>query len=434
MSSIVHKLTKDDSPKAVLARATVWNLVASLINASMTAVIMLVMSWSNMTEDVGIFSIATAIAYQVQAIGFFGVRNLHIADVKKEYSFSDYVWSNLVSSVFMFIVMIFMIFPKGYPLEKSAAILFYTLYRALDIYEAWFHDEYQRQGRLDIGLVMQTIRFVVSLIIMSLVMIVTKSFLIACIAAFASSAFMIWMQNRHYIHAFSCHLEKINKKRLWEILKISFPICVSAYVSMYLVNAGKFAIDNTLDNSFQTIFAVLLVPVFTINLLSTVIYRPFISIIAEHWSSENYREFTRKTLSMCAVILVLTLGITLFGYVLGLWMLGLIYHMDLMEHSAAFVILLLGGGLNTYAQFLAQILVIIRQQNKSMILSLISFAATLLLGNWMVANWTILGAALLYGMSSLILCLGSAWVIIKYTRQSMRKKGAGNEEKNTGTV
>ncbi|MCF0246950.1 MAG: hypothetical protein HUJ55_09045, partial [Ileibacterium sp.] len=137
---------------------------------------------------------------------------------------------------------------------------------------------------------------------------------------------------------------------------------------------------------------------------------------------------------MCAVILVLTLGITLFGYVLGLWMLGLIYHMDLMEHSAAFVILLLGGGLNTYAQFLAQILVIIRQQNKSMILSLISFAATLLLGNWMVANWTILGAALLYGMSSLILCLGSAWVIIKYTRQSMRKKGAGNEEKNTGTV
>ena len=428
MSGFIQKLTKDSDEKSVLKRATVWNLIASLTNASMTAIIIFVLSWSNMKEEVGIFSIATAIAYQAQAVGFFGVRNLHIADVKHEYTFSDYVWANLMSSVVMFIVMVFMIVPKGYAFDKMLAIVFYTLYRAVDIYEAWFHDEYQRQGRVDIGLILLTVRYIVTLIVLGVVLILTKSLVLAFAAPLVVSVIMIWLQNKPFAKQFSIKVEKLNKERVWEILKISFPVCVATYVSMYLVNAGKYSIDNTLTDSFQAVFAVLIVPIFTINLLSTVIYKPYISVIAEHWAQEDYQQFAKKTMSMCLVILALTLGITLFGYVIGLWLLGVLYGTDLMQYRTAFVILLLGGGLNTYAQFFAQILVIIREQNKSLPLYIFAAAATFLIGDWMVGSYKIDGAAWLYAFSAVILFVGSVWIIVSKYRRITRAKTAAKQK------
>lgn len=412
-----HKwILSADDPKVVIKRSTAWNLLASLLNAGLTAIILFFMSWTGNREMSGIFSIATAIAYQVQAIGFFGVRNYHITDVNDKYSFSDYVYLNIISSVIMVAALAFMAFGRGYDQDKALVVLTYSLYRIVDIYEALFHDEYQRAGRIDIGLILQTIRFLVSLLVLILILLITHSLVWACFFAFASSLVIIWYQNKDFCEIFNCHLKKSAWLKVKSLFLICLPICISGFISMYLANASKYAIDRYLDDRIQGVFAILFIPVFTINMLSTVIYRPYITRISMEWHLKKTGSFLRSIIKQMLVITGLTVLITLFGDLVGLKLLGMIYNIDLTSWKLEFVILLLGGGLNTYAAFLSQILVIVGKQNSNLLIYAISLVITIILAQPLTVKFGLRGASILYMTSAALLTIGSIIIIIKQVR------------------
>ena len=64
----------------IIKRSTISNLIASIINASYSAVLLFFITRIIGVEAAGIFSIAMAYAYQCQTLGAFGVRNVHASD------------------------------------------------------------------------------------------------------------------------------------------------------------------------------------------------------------------------------------------------------------------------------------------------------------------------------------------------------------------
>ena len=69
--SLAEKLYSIDDERIIVRRGTFWNLVSSILNSAMTAVIMFFITLTSDVSVNGWFSIATAVAYQCQAIGFF---------------------------------------------------------------------------------------------------------------------------------------------------------------------------------------------------------------------------------------------------------------------------------------------------------------------------------------------------------------------------
>lgn len=417
MNQFHHWIYDVNDSSTIIKRSTVWNLIASILNASMTALILFFLSWTNKNEMTGVFSIATAIAYQVQAIGLFGVRNYHITDVKHQFSFSDYFYVNVFSTCIMIFALVFMSFGKGYTFDKAIIIFTFTLYRAIDIYEALFYDEYQRYDRIDIGLIFQTIRFCISLFVLIGVLLITGSLAGACICAILASIGVVIYQNKDFYKLFNCKIEKFNKKNFKKLIGICLPICIAGFISMYLINAPKYAIDANLNDEIQGVFAILFVPVFTINMIATVIYRPYITKISHEWFRKKYDKFLKSVAFQILGIVILTGLITIFGYVIGLRLLGIVYHIPLVTYSWEFTILLLGGGMNTLAVFLSQILVIIEEQNKNFIIYIFSFLATLLMSAPLLEKFQILGASILYVIASLILVVFSLLVIFIKTKK-----------------
>ena len=274
---------KDD--KKIIRRGTFWNLISSIINSAMTAVIMFFITLTSDISINGWFSLATAVAYQCQSIGFFGVRNFHIADTKNEYSFSDYFHFNIISTILMIFVLSYLSFGQAYQLQKGLLIFIYGIYRGVDIFEALFHDEYQRNGRLDIGVILQTIRFLVSLLFLIITLLITKDIVLSVLIATIISVLLVYKQNKPFIKHFPCQLAKARPFNLKKLLYICFPIFIAGFINMYLANASKYAIEANLNDSLQGIYAILALPIFTINLLSTVIYKPYISKMAIFWLS-----------------------------------------------------------------------------------------------------------------------------------------------------
>lgn len=172
---------------------------------------------------------------------------------------------------------------------------------------------------------------------------------------------------------------------------------------MYLANAPKYAIDGTLSDTLQGIFGILSLPMFTINLLSTVIYKPYISQMAIYWYDHQFEKLKTIIFKQILIICTLTLIITFFGYLLGLRLLEVIYGLELMNYMNVFLLLLIGGGINTLGAFLNFIMVIFREQNKNMIIYMISGVITFLFGSFLVSKLSLLGAALVYLFSSWII-------------------------------
>ena len=105
------------------------------------------------------------------------------------------------------------------------------------------------------------------------------------------------------------------------------------------------------------------------------------------------------------MIVVLTIIAIFGGYIIGLKLLGIIYSVDLSNYMLPFVILILGGGLNTMAGFFMVVLTVQRSQNQLLLGYIITLIISLLISTTLVSKFEITGAALLYNISSGIMAI-----------------------------
>ena len=371
----------------------------------MTAFILFFVMRLNGVEDAGLFSIASALAYQALTIGLFGVRNYQAADVRFRYSFKEYYVLRILTSALMYGVVVYYAFFQGYSPEKAAVIFSFSLFKSIDALEDVYQGEYQRKGRLDLGAYLQTIRYGISLAVLILLLFCVHDLSVCFLAASVVSLGIFYFQNRHLIKEFTNRKSKLRMDRLKDLLIATLPLCLATWLNIYILNASKYSIDKVLSPEMQAYYGTLVLPVFTINLLASVMYRPYISGLAEDWKSGNRDRFLKGCFQQLVVIVLLTAGISLFGWLIGLRLLSWLYGINLSSYMGPFLLLLFGGGLNTLAVFLTVVLTILDRQNVIFLGYVLSFLFCAAFSDSIVAASGLTGAGLVYAAASGILCI-----------------------------
>ena len=398
-------LLKEKRRNVILRRGTIWNLYSSILNSGMTALIIFFITIFGSNASIGYFSLATGIAYQCQAIGNFGMRNIQASDVKNEFSFFDYLNVRFFPVGLMYLVLCFYAFQSDYTLEKTMIILTYGVYRSIDALEDVFHGEFQRNDRFDIGVIFQSIRFTASLLILAFIMFITHNLILSFIAASIASILLFLVQNCRLIRVFVKEKFSFNLASWKKIFKMCLPICISGFIAMYIVNASKYAIDDYLSNDIQVYYGILVLPVTLISILSTVIYRPHITYISKAWYKKDFKTFKKIILKQLAIISGLTVLIMIGGYLLGLSILSWIYQIDLNPFMFDFLLLLLGGGIYSVSQLIGIVVTILRKQNYMFIIYIIVFCIILLSSKWLAINFQMTGVVLIYVISVSLLAI-----------------------------
>lgn len=390
----------------IIRRTTFWNLITSLINAGYSAILMFMIGRFVGMNDVGIFSLASAYAYQCQTIGAFGVRNVQASDVRKDFSFSDYFYLRILSTIIMLSLLFYYSFLQGYDSNKVLIILIFGIFKGIDAVEDLFHGEYHRYNRLDIGSILQAFRFLLTLILFSVILIITQNLISSLLISTIFSILICIVQNASIIRKFVCEKLLFNGLKFRKLLLVCLPICASNYISTYIVNLPKYTIDVLSYDNMQAIYGVLILPVVTINMLSVVIYRPIINRMSQDYYNKKFKDFFREIGKQLTIIMVLTIIITISGGIIGLRILEIIYNMSLHSNMLPFIIMLLGGGANTIVAFFTVILTIQRCQN--LLLGIYVFTALLgiVISKPLIIEFGMIGTALLY------LCLSLCMVIL----------------------
>ena len=406
MNNKIELFFSGDKKKS-LANGYIWNSIAGILNAGQSVIILMVLARATTTYDAGVFSIAYATASLSLAIGCYGMRSFQVTDTNELYSFSDYLSSRIITSGIMIMaVLMYVLYGYcflDYDIQKVSVIFVICMLKVIDSIEDVFHGMYQNHGRLDIGAKALTIRQAFTIGLLCILLGTTNNLLVSSSITLVLSILVSSYLIKVTLPNFADERITINYKNTYKLLVSSFGVFLAGFLSLYIVNAPKYVVDNLLSYEKQVYYTYISMPVFVIGLISTFLYQPILVKLADDWKQNKKRQFINRVLRQNLVIVILTVITLVGGYFIGIPALSLIYAVDLSMYKDELLSLLFGGGLLAVAGFLTVIITIIRRQKDLIWAYIIVSVFICIIAPMLTLKYEVLGAAWAYTISILIL-------------------------------
>ena len=377
-----------------------WNMIGSMLVAFQSVIMLMILTRVLGLVDAGIFTIAFANANLFLNIGKYGMRNFQVSDVKRQFSFADYKTSRIITVLAMLLVSVgytlYTAYENTYSIEKTQIIIWMCLFKIVDAIEDVYHGYYQQETRLDIASKCLALRMLSTILVFSLGLIFFKNQLIALIISTILTAFLFLIFTKWTIGEFHSPSVKYNKKNVRLLLKLCFPLFAGAFLSFYIGNAPKYAIDATLSDDLQACYGFIAMPVFVIGLLNSFIFNPMLYKLTRLWNSGKVKKFVIQTILQSGIVFLITIICIGGAYLLGIPVLSWLYNTDLSPYKTELLILLLGGGFLGLSGLLSAFITIIRCQKWIMWGYLFIAILAFIFSNPIVKMYRMLGAAILY--------------------------------------
>lgn len=405
----------------------IWNMTGGLLNAFQSVFILMVLSRVLDVYTAGVFTIAWAIANLMITIGKYGIRNFQVTDVNEKYTFNDYFSHRIVASIFMIIITViyvsYLTLSNEYPFDKMMIVYLMCYLKLIEAVEDVFHGMYQQHNRLDVAGKCMTIRIAMSTVTLCVCASLFKSLLIASIITNIITTFIFLYLLKISYSCFNKETLKINTENTGILLKECLPIFLGSFLSFYILNAPKYAIDSILTSKLQAYYGYISMPVFVVGLLNNFIFQPILTKMAISYEKENYNQFIKLLKNQVFIIIGITLCTLLGSYLLGIPVLSILYNCNLDLYRTDLCILMLGGGMLAFVGFLTTILTLMREQEiivwGYVLVGIIAFVSS----NLIVKAYRLRGASLLYlGLISLLALFFLVAFIIKYRKKQLMKE------------
>ena len=395
-------------PRKSAKRDVIFNMFGSTMNAGITVILLMAVSFLVGQEEAGVFSLAYSTAQMMYTIASFEVRNFQVTDSKGKYAYRDFFTFHMITTALMLAASVTFVIWHGFDRHKVIVILLLCIYYALfafsDVMQANLHkNNYLQLSGLSLRgeVLFGTAVFVAALA-------VTRSMVAALVAMIATIILWIAFFDLPFNRNFDVSRPGSSFGRQKSLFLAALPLFASSFLHQYIFNAPKYAIDRALGDVEQSVYGYLVMPAFVINLISIFAFRPRLLTLAEHWTA------------------VTLLG----GWFLGIPILSLIYHVDLGAYRPILLILLLAGGFSACCTLALTLFTTMRKQRFCLVGYAVTLAFALGVPPLLVRRFGLMGAATAYLLEMILLflillCL--MWYFLRKARLSPVAPGDEDE-------
>ena len=389
-------------------RNFIWNTMAGLVNASEAVLLLMVVGRTNGLEDAGILTIAFAVGNLMITIGNYGVRNFQVTDVDEIISFSVYFTHRVCTVLLMGSAtggyLLYSYIFNAYSVRKVWTVLLICMIYMVESLDDVFWGLYQKNGRIDIGAKIFVGRWSLHLIITSIGLVVTHQLVQSLVLGFLAGAVLSAIAN-------IVNVSDYYKGKLFQwngvvyVFYCCFPLFIVAFLTNYVSNAPKYAIDKYMQEADQACYGYIAMPVFVVMLFSSFVYQPILTNIANEWKEKNVLALQRRILKIVFLIVGLTIICFAGAWICGIPILSALYATDLTPYKKELLILMIAGGCLGLVSFESTILTVIRKQKITMKGYIIIAILAKLFFGYEVRYYGLTGAASLYALLMGVLSL-----------------------------
>lgn len=392
----------------------VWNTAAGLLNAAEAVFMSMIVTRTTGLHDAGLLTIAFAVGNIMMTIGKFGVRNYQVTDVEHKYDFEDYIVLRIFSTIFMILCSVSYLFYcfcfSNYSQEKIWVVGTIIGIYAIEAFEDVVWGEYQLEGYLAEGAQLFCIRWGGILAVFAVVILIIKNMLWALLIGCAVSLIIFLIAvNRSYHKLFAGRklniFHRARGAKVISLIHTVLPLFLVSFLTFYVNNAPKYAIDGQLSEETQACYGFVAMPVFVIGLLNNFLYQPTLVQMSIEWNNRQYAKMKKRVKKQIVLLFAMTVIILGGAYFLGIPVLSWLYATDLTGYKRELMVLLLGGSFLALSGYFSVLLTIMRYQRDLLLSYVIIALLAFTILNKLVAIWGTMGVAVGYAVLMIVLAI-----------------------------
>lgn len=366
--------------KGVGLSGSFWNMLGSGMMAANTVFLtMLVGHVFDMTV-IGQFTLALTTSQIMYSIALFGANDRHMTDYQHRFRFNQYFWLRIASLVLSGIICLLAIRLLGKTGDSAVYIILLTCFMMINAFAEIYQSMFFQENRLDLSGKAIFFRYLLSTAAFAVIVIWRHSVTFACIAMILVDLAATWFWDLRFSGTFRDSGYGLERDGFSDLIRETFPLCLSLLSWQFIVNCPKYLIDMWLSTEDQGIYSILFMPVFAMNLLGQIAFRPFLHQYADAWNHDR-KQFFRLLKIHIGFISFITLAAAVCAFFLGAPLLGYFFGQNLGEYRTELMLFTASGAILAVNQLLYYLLVILRKQ-KYVPLFYLSGGILLVISGW----------------------------------------------------
>lgn len=399
-----------------------WNTIGGIANAAFSPLIVMIITRITGAYDAGIFTLGFANAMLLQHVGSFDSRSYQCTEKTNRLFFSDYLSCRLITCGIMEVAVCIFIALNHYTWDKALMTFLLGLLCIGNNVSDIFQGNAQKNDRLDLAGQSLTIKTVLIAIIFGIILIFSNNIYLATgIMALSSFLWVVVFDLPVNQKCFEAVSLKTNVRNIKHILFATFPLFLSLFFQVFIYNMPKYAIDQYMSVESQTIYGILFMPASIINLLGNFIFRPILVSLSNMWNNKHYKKVFLVSVKRIGVLICATIVVAVVGYWIGTPVLSLVYAVDVSDFGIELVLILLGGGFTGVSTLLYFLATVVGKQHLMVLCYIFTFILSVVLAFPFVRNFGMIGAAVCYLISSIVLNIAVTFLIIVTTRRKIQE-------------
>lgn len=407
-----------------LRKNFIWNIIGTTFTAFNSLFFLIVVTRVNGVDKAGIFTFAFALSLLFYAIGIYSGRTYQVTESEKKISDGDYFYHRIITCILMFTVTLVFVILQQYSIYTIGIILILMLWRTLEAFSEYSYAIMQTRNKLYLAGQSLFFKAIGSLILFVVINIITQNLILSSLMIVLVNILVILFFDILVLRKMKLKIGKINKKHVMIIFKKGFYTFAFLFLTVYIINAPRYAIDNIMALEAQTIFGILIMPATVLILMGQFIIQPFLVELKNKISENNITAFRNLALKMILGLSILGVLAIIGAWFLGIPILELVYGISLSDYHVQLIIILIGATSFGITVILSHCLIVMRHTLSQLIVFAACSVIIFILSNQLVTSSGINGAVLSYMITMLILVL-SYLVLFFYSIKKYR--GENNE-------
>ena len=291
---------------SISKKNVIWNMIGTTFNAFNSLFFMMVVTRINGLANSGVFTLAFSLACLLCLICGYEGRVYQVTDVKNEYSDIEDIVQRIITCLIMMIVVVAYCVIMKYDAYKFMITVALCLMKCFEVFSDVFYGVLQKNDKLYVVGISLFLKSIFSVVLFILVDLITKNLLISCL----SLDFIWFILFLVYDYPKSKRViqkEKFCFTNILKLFKTGFFSFSILFLSVYLVNAQKYALDGTVQESLQAVFGIILMPATIISLAGQYLLQPILNTMANFYSTGEKKEFNKIVFR--ALLLIVAFGV-----------------------------------------------------------------------------------------------------------------------------
>lgn len=383
----------------------IWNTVGTTFNSFNSLFFLILVTRINGINDAGVFSFAFSLACVFYCIGNYSGRIYQVTERDKSIEHSDFVYTKIFSCLLMLAVSIIYVLSKGYVLSKILIILFLILFKMIEAFSESLYGIVQRKGDLYRVGISMFLKGILSLICFFIVDFMTKSVILSSLSLIMVNLLVVIVYDFRNVKNYNYKFKKFETKKVWKILKHGFSTFLFTFLTLYVINAPKYAIDEFLVDKFQTIFGIIVMPATVMILCSQFLMHPFLLSLTENLNENKLREFIIITVKLSFGVFVIGCFGCVLAYFLGIPVLTLLYGIKLEKYLNCLIIIIIGATMYGISYIISNALTTMRKTFSQVVIFSVVGVFSYFISSFLVNSHGVFGASLAYFISMVLLLI-----------------------------